>query len=33
MATAYEIQYLYGTFSLLLIILLGVTGWGMIVLA
>lgn len=33
MATAYEMQYLYGTFSVMLIILLGVTGWGMIALA
>ena len=33
MATAYEIQYLYGTFSVMLIILLAVTGWGMITLA
>ena len=33
MATAHQIQYLYGTFSIMLIILLGVTAWGMIALA
>jgi len=33
MATAHQIQYLFGTYSVLLIILLGVTAWGMIALA
>jgi len=33
MATAHQIQYLFGTFSIMLIILLCVMGWGMIVMA
>jgi hypothetical protein len=33
MATANEINYLYGAFAVLLIILLAVTAWGMIALA
>lgn len=32
MATAHQIHYLYGSFSLLLIILFGVVAWGMIAL-
>ncbi len=33
MATAYQMQYLFGTFSVLLIILMVVTAWGMMALA
>jgi hypothetical protein len=33
MTTANENEYLVGTFSLLLLVLLVVTGWGMIALA
>ena len=33
MATAHQIYYLYGSFSLLLIILFGIVTWGMIALA
>lgn len=33
MATAHRINYLYGAFSVMLIILLGVTAWGMIAFA
>jgi hypothetical protein len=32
MATAHQIHYLYGSFSLLLIILFGLVAWGMIAL-
>lgn len=33
MATAHQIHRMYGAFAFMLIILLGVTAWGMIALA